>query len=195
MNTRRAGSTATLLIAAMSLTACGDDSDGPKSDPEHDKAVAALSKRLYEDNKLDKKTELYSKKEADCTAAAVIDTMGVDKLVKLKVLEKDLSAATVPDRIPPAMQKPQIEAISDCIGLVEVWMRTSRAVMLMATQVNPDDAKKPPTDKEWTQVTDCVKERVPEAQMKKIVLASMDDPTAVQKALASKIGPCEKQLG
>ena len=193
VNTRRAGIAATLLMTAMALTACGDDSDGPKSDPEHDKAVTALSKRVEADNKIDAKHRVVSRKEADCVAASLVDDVGVDKLVKLKVLKKDLSSATLPDVLPKPLRKPQVNALSECVGLVDYWMRSTHELM-RAVAATPAAKKKANDDAFWKAATSCLKDKIDEKTMREVMLESITKPEAAQRRIAPQVGKCEKQL-
>lgn len=83
---RRTSIAAVLTVLAMSLTACGGG--------DEDKASKSISDGIMKAQKSGGASEVVTvkRKDADCIGDGLVDKLGVDKLKKYKVLDKDLKA-------------------------------------------------------------------------------------------------------
>lgn len=165
------GSTALLVT----LTACGGDAEEPNpplvSPTAQDltpTAYAELASGLYGDHDpAGEAKPLLSQKESECVARALLDTLKVDGLVEIQVLDKAAAYLGRPSAITEPQAKKWVGAFGECLDLRDYAFDVIKVGALAA---NPEGAKGEP---EWERARECVREKVTEADATEILVAGL----------------------
>ncbi|GAA4814654.1 hypothetical protein ACFQ0K_06500 [Nocardioides caeni] len=184
---------AAVPLALLALTSCSEDDGDPETD-DRATAIEALSTALAEDTDPGNGQDpILEDGEVECMATSLVDELGVDTLVDEGILDNDLTKATLPeDTTSTSVKTANAAAISDCVGIVDYWLRTTRLVLTTLAE-QQGEKRYDLSDAQWAEILACAEKRLPEAAVRKRAVNNPDQPLLSEKQLA-RLEPCEPEV-
>lgn len=182
---------ATTLTLTLGLAGCGDDpaaepsTKGSPSAEQADPAAKALAAAFSDMDAI-----TLTDDEAGCLGETVLEKAGADKLVEWKVLDANHDTATLRDE-PQAFVEVRTRALSACVGLLDLGLRTTRSFAESAAST-PAEKAKVADDDYWAALTACVERSVPEDEVLAAVLDEKASAAMEQRVEKLSEG-CEKE--